>query len=82
MAFEWDYRKNRKNKKRHKISFEEVIPVFDDPYTITDVYDKKHSKNEHRYLAYGYLVNRHSKVMISYTYRGDDVVRIISARKI
>lgn len=33
MEFIWDERKNRANQKKHRISFETAIHVFDDPFT-------------------------------------------------
>lgn len=82
MKYKWDDSKNCKNIRKHKISFEEVISIFSDPYTIMDVYDWKHSIFEHRYYAFGYLPTRYCKVMVSYTYRDEDVIRIISVRKV
>ena len=42
MKFEWDKNKNALNIKLHKVSFEQAIRVFDDPYMI-DEYDEDHS---------------------------------------
>ena len=36
MRFEWDEAKNRRNLRKHKISFESAKLVFDDPQALTD----------------------------------------------
>ena len=36
MTFEWDEDKNTANKRKHRISFETAIHVFDDPNYIDD----------------------------------------------
>ena len=82
MQYIWDPRKNRKNIRKHKLSFDQVIPVLQDSYTVKDVYDKKHSKREHRYKAFGYLPSHYYNVVICYIYRAKDVIRVISARKV
>ena len=35
MRFEWEDSKNRKNLRKHDVSFETVILVFDDPFALT-----------------------------------------------
>ena len=45
MTFEWDEEKNATNKRKHKISFETAIHVFDDPNYI-EMYDFEHSLEE------------------------------------
>jgi uncharacterized DUF497 family protein len=32
LAFEWDERKGRENRKVHKVAFEEAKTVFNDPF--------------------------------------------------
>jgi Ribonuclease toxin, BrnT, of type II toxin-antitoxin system len=32
MRFEWDENKNRENRKKHRVSFEIAMEVFDDPF--------------------------------------------------
>ena len=40
--FEWDSNKNEKNKIKHGLSFEQILPIFDDPFFL-ERYDKEHS---------------------------------------
>jgi uncharacterized protein len=35
MRFEWDEEKNRKNRRKHGVSFETATLVFEDPYALT-----------------------------------------------
>jgi uncharacterized protein len=35
VEFTWDERKNRVNQRKHGISFETAIPVFDDPFHVS-----------------------------------------------
>jgi uncharacterized protein len=36
MRFEWDENKNRENRKKHGVSFEIAMKVFDDPFCPTN----------------------------------------------
>jgi uncharacterized protein len=36
MRFEWDENKNRENRKKHGVSFEIAMEVFDDPFCLTN----------------------------------------------
>ena len=75
--FEWDSDKNEINKTKHGISFEQILPVFDDPYFL-ERYDSEHSSmDEVRYFGFG-CVNGIVVVATSYTERKR--IRIISAR--
>lgn len=80
ITFEWDNNKNIINKKKHNISFEEAKTVFfDDRAILFD--DPEHSIGEERFLIIG--TTELSKIcIVSHCYRGgDDIIRIISARK-
>ena len=75
--FEWDEDKASMNIEKHKISFEEILPMFDDPLLWERV-DMPHStEDETRYLGVG-KVNGFSVVVSIYTERKR--TRIISAR--
>jgi len=50
--FEWDADKSTANKKKHGLSFEEVLSVFDDPYML-ETYDENHSSGEERMNGLG-----------------------------
>ena len=76
MIFEWDEDKNRINRKTHHISFEYAARVWDDERRI-ERFDLEHSAYEERWITIG-LVN--NVVFVVFTYRGEDCIRLISAR--
>jgi uncharacterized DUF497 family protein len=49
LRFEWDESKNKRNRRKHGIWFEEAQGVFDDPEAIL-FDDPEHSGNEERFL--------------------------------
>ena len=73
--FEWDEEKNRINKRKHGISFESAVHVFDDENRI-EYYDAAHSDEEDRYQTIG-MAN--GILFVIYTERGLRI-RVISAR--
>lgn len=75
VEFEWDEEKNKKNIKKHGISFEQAITVFLDPnvLTVPDPYS-----DEDRWDAIGFVG---TILFVVYTERKDNIIRIISARK-
>lgn len=79
MTFEWDENKNELNKKNHDgISFEYAARVFLDSKRIEQL-DTGHSdEKEERYNVIG-CVER--VLFVVYTERGNDNIRIISARR-
>ncbi|UTC65227.1 BrnT family toxin [Treponema sp. OMZ 788] len=73
--FEWDYEKEQRNIKIHKISFETAKFVFNDNNRI-ELFDINHSGTEDRIITIGKV----DKVLfVVYTERGEKT-RIISAR--
>ena len=77
MKFEWDKDKERRNIRKHAISFDEAVTVFYDPLSATFA-DPDHSIEEDRFITVGYS-SQGRLFIISYTERGD-AIRIISAR--
>jgi uncharacterized DUF497 family protein len=78
VSFEWDYDKSKTNLKKHKVSFDEASTVFDDPLAAI-FSDDAHSDQESRELLVGHS-NLNRLLVVSFTERGRDRVRIISAR--
>ena len=75
--FEWDSDKNEKNKEKHGLSFEQILPVFDDPYFL-ERYDREHSSDvEDRYFGLGCV---QGVVVVAASYTENKRIRIISAR--
>ena len=75
--FEWDSDKAEANIRNHGISFEEILPMFDDPL-FWEQLDTAHSTAEEtRYFGIA-KINGFAVVVSSYTERNR--IRIISAR--
>jgi len=80
IRFEWDERKNRENRRKHKVSFEEAQSVFLDENALR-FFDPDHSQDEDRFLMLGMSFTLRVLV-VCHCYREDEsVIRIISARK-
>lgn len=81
IIFDWDEKKNALNKKKHSISFEDAVAVFDS--SLSRLY-QDYEHGEERYVMVGILSN--SLVMVVHTAEEVDddciLVRIISARKL
>ena len=80
IQFEWDEEKNKTNRFKHGIWFEEAQSVFDDPAGHV-FFDSGHSEEEDRFLILGMSSAAHLLVVVHCYAEPDSVVRIISARK-
>ena len=81
MRFEWDEGKSGRNLAKHRISFETASLVFEDPHVL--VREDRVVGGEERWQALG-LIGGTVAVLVVHTHReedGEEVVRIISARK-
>ena len=75
---EWDVFKATSNEKKHTLSFEQAMEVFEDPFYL-EQYDSANSTlGEDRYKVLG-RVKKQVVVLVVYTPR-DGKPRIISAR--
>lgn len=77
MHFEWDLAKAASNAAKHGVTFEEAIEVFGDDVVAFERLDTTRS-DEDRYQTLGPIAR--GLVLVVWTERRDDVVRIISAR--
>ena len=80
LSFEWDERKNRANKKKHGISFEEAQSVFFDEHAL-QYNDPSHSGDEDRFLFLGHSLTLRVLVVCHCFRASGSVIRIISARR-
>ncbi|NOT48664.1 MAG: BrnT family toxin [Acidobacteria bacterium] len=83
LVFEWDVRKERSNRRKHAIDFDEAKSVFEDNNLLT-YGDDIHSSTEQRFISIGLSVNfRILLVVHTEGESGNDeiLIRIISARK-
>lgn len=60
------------------MSFEEAFELFTTDADYLEIYDEEHSDEEDRFIAIGPI--RRGVVVVAYTEREADVVRIVSAR--
>jgi uncharacterized DUF497 family protein len=78
MDITWDPIKADTNLKKHGISFEEAATVIQAAMTVTIEDDA--STDEQRFITIGMSVKLRV-IMVVHTYRDDEEIRIISARK-
>jgi uncharacterized protein len=78
VTFEWDPRKARQNRRKHRVSFQEAITVFGDPLAATYP-DPDHSETEHRFITVG--ISNGNRVLLVIHADGSENIRIISARQ-
>ena len=79
LTFEWDPRKAAANRAKHGVGFDEALTIFADPLGRI-VQDPRHSHGEVRLTLLGMSV-RHRLLAVMFTERGENLVRIISARR-
>lgn len=79
MKFEWDENKNQGNIRKHGVDFRQAVYVFADPFALS-MPDDEHSDDEERWLLLGKNLNEQI-LLVVHTFRYDDMIRIISARK-
>ncbi len=80
LRFEWDERKNRRNQRKHRVSFEEAQTVFYDDWAI-QVEDEDPDEPEDCFVMLG-MSAAAKTLVVCHCYREEDnVIRIISARR-
>ena len=79
LTFEWDKRKAVSNLRKHGVSFDEAVTVFNSPLALI-FDDEEHSTDkEQREIAIGHSANNRLLIAV-FSEREPNVVRIISAR--
>lgn len=81
MRFTWEENKSRQNRIKHRISFETATLVFDDPHAVSVL--ERVENGEERWQTLG-LAGGIVVLLVVHTYHeegGEEVIRIISARK-
>jgi uncharacterized DUF497 family protein len=80
LRFEWDPAKAASNLRKHGVSFEEASTAFSDEHALL-IDDPEHSAEEDRFILLG-LSTTLRLLIVAHSYRrGDDAIRLISARK-
>ena len=80
LRFEWDEVKNKNNRSKHGIWFEEAQSIFDDPAGRVFL-DPDHSDEEDRFLVLGMSSAARLLVVVHCYREKGTIIRIISARK-
>ena len=78
MRFAWDPAKDKTNQSKHGVSFSEASELFTSDVDYLVIYDEEHSEEEDRFIAIGPINQR--VIVVSFTERDNDVLRILSAR--
>jgi len=76
--FEWDDAKDLSNQRKHGLSFAEARQLFESGADYLEIFDVEHSEFEDRFIAIG-PIDR-GLVVVIYTEREEDRIRIIGAR--
>ena len=77
MQFEWDEQKNRVNIQKHGLDIADAAELFASPMLIA--LDEREEYDEDRWVGLGMFETR--VVVVVYTERDEDTIRIISLRK-
>ena len=78
MRFEWDPAKAEANRRVHGVRFSEAVTVLEDPFALTR--EDPDSLGEQRFVTLG-LSSSGDLLVVVYTYRELDVIRVISSWK-
>lgn len=79
MKFEWDESKNRDNRHKHGVAFEDAQTAFLDEFGRL-IPDPDHSVGEERFILLGMSI-RHGLLVVCHSEPESDLIRIISARR-
>ena len=78
MRYEWDPRKAEANRKDHGVRFADATSVFEDDFALTR--EDRDTADEQRFVTLG-MDATGTLLVVVYTYREPDVIRLISAWK-
>lgn len=78
MRYEWDAAKAKANIDAHGVGFDEAATVLEDDYALTR--EDGDARGEQRFVTLG-LSGLGSLLVVVYTYREPDAIRLISAWK-
>ena len=78
VIFEWDSRKAVANIKKHGVDFADAVGIFEDVRAI--VIEDADAEGEQRFCSIG-LDFTMKLLVVVYTYRHEETIRIIAARK-
>jgi hypothetical protein len=74
----WDEAKDLANLRKHGVGFVEAASLFRSGVDYLEIFDAEHSESEDRFIAIGPI--RRGLVLVIWTERDEETIRIISAR--
>ena len=77
MNYEWDPDKAARNLNKHGVDFADAVGVFEDDRAVT-IEDTHHAEDRYVTIGMDYTLRL---LVIVYTWRKENTIRIISARK-
>ncbi len=80
LRFEWDSKKEKTNIEKHGVGFDEAATVFADERAVL-FDDPDHSDDEDRSILLGFSSMAKILIVCHCLRKGNNVIRIISARK-
>lgn len=78
MKFEWDPEKSRANLRKHGVTFDQAVQVFEAGSAALELFDEQHSDLEERFITIGPIEG--GVVLVVWTERLEGILRVISAR--
>jgi uncharacterized protein len=78
VRYEWDPAKAKANLRTHGVSFFEAVTILEDDFALTR--EDPDSEEEQRFVTLG-MSSFGNLLVVVYTYRERDVIRLISAWK-
>jgi len=78
VRIEWDPEKDRSNRAKHGLGFDEARSLLEGEDNYLLIHDAEHSHDEDRFVAVGPIPR--GVIVVVFAGGSDDVVRIISAR--
>lgn len=78
MRFDWDPDKDKINRAKHGLSLADSTELFKSGVDYLEIYDEGHSEHEDRFIAVGPI--KRGVIVVAYTEREDEVLRLLSAR--
>lgn len=76
--FEWDAAKAAANEAKHGVTFQQAKTLLESDVDYLEIFDAAHSDEEDRFISIGPI--EAGVVLVVWTERDDEVIRIISAR--
>ncbi len=80
MKFSWKENKKQEVKVKHKIEFDKIKDVFDDPFAVEYI-DEEHSTNEEVRFAIIGLTVEYGLIFLIFTEPSETELHFITARK-